>query len=123
MGWTAEGSEFQVPVGVRFFSPPHHPDQFWGPHSLLHNGYWRAVSLRVQQQGYEDDHSHLVSRLRIVELYFHFSIHLHGVVLNKVSPKMLPYSCVYHPHNLCTQLWSIIQYFISATCFDDIGHH
>jgi hypothetical protein len=31
-------SGVQVPVGARFFSSPRHPDQFWGPPSLLSNG-------------------------------------------------------------------------------------
>jgi hypothetical protein len=30
----------RVSVGARFFSSPHHPDQFWGPSSLLSRGYW-----------------------------------------------------------------------------------
>jgi hypothetical protein len=30
----------RVPIESRIFSSPRHPDQFWGPPSLLSNGYW-----------------------------------------------------------------------------------
>jgi hypothetical protein len=33
------GVEVRVPLGVRFFCSPRHPDGFWGPPSLLPNGY------------------------------------------------------------------------------------
>jgi hypothetical protein len=35
----SRGVGFRVPVGTRFFSSPRRPDQFWGPPSLLSNGY------------------------------------------------------------------------------------
>jgi hypothetical protein len=42
-----------------------------------------AVSPVVKQQGCEmTTHLHLVLRLRMVELYLHSPIHLHGMVLN-----------------------------------------
>jgi hypothetical protein len=34
------GVRVRVPVGSSIFSSPRHPDQFWGPPSLLSNGYW-----------------------------------------------------------------------------------
>jgi hypothetical protein len=34
----------QVLVGPRFFSSPRHQDQFWGPCSLLSNGYQDSFS-------------------------------------------------------------------------------
>jgi hypothetical protein len=37
-GWVT-GVGARVPVGSRIFSSPHHPDRFWGPPSLLSNGY------------------------------------------------------------------------------------
>jgi hypothetical protein len=37
--WTAERSEFESRE-ARIFSSPCHPDRFWGPPSLLSNGYW-----------------------------------------------------------------------------------
>jgi hypothetical protein len=52
-GW---GVRVRVPVGARFFSP-HRPDWFWGPPSLLSNGYWVASSLEVKRPGREADHS------------------------------------------------------------------
>jgi hypothetical protein len=45
-----------------------------------------AVSLGVKRPLREADHVHLVPRLRMVELYLHFPIRLHGAVLNKLSP-------------------------------------
>jgi hypothetical protein len=44
-----------------------------------------ALSQGVKRQGREADHSHhLVPRLGMVELYLHFSICLHGIVLNYI---------------------------------------
>jgi hypothetical protein len=34
-----------VPVGSRIFSSPHHPDQLWGPPSLLYKGHRRSFLL------------------------------------------------------------------------------
>jgi hypothetical protein len=39
------GVGVRVPVRVRFFSSPRHPDRFWGPPSILSNGY-RGLLLR-----------------------------------------------------------------------------
>jgi hypothetical protein len=33
------GVRFRVPIGARFFSSPQGPDRFWGPPTLLSNGY------------------------------------------------------------------------------------
>jgi hypothetical protein len=38
-GLDGRGVGVRVPVGSRFFSPPLPPDRFWGPSSLLSNGY------------------------------------------------------------------------------------
>jgi hypothetical protein len=50
-GWTT-GVGVQVLVGSRIFSSPCHPDRFWGPPSLLSNGY-----RGVKRPGCEADHS------------------------------------------------------------------
>jgi hypothetical protein len=39
------GVGVQVPAGARVFSSPRCPDRFWGPPSLLSNGY-RGLFLR-----------------------------------------------------------------------------
>jgi hypothetical protein len=62
---------------ARLFSSPHCPDQLWCPPSLVSSGYRRAVSPAVKRPGHEADHSHLVLRSRIVELYLHSTIY-HG---------------------------------------------
>jgi hypothetical protein len=50
--------------GWEFSSPPH-PDQLWGPPSLLSNGY-QGPSLGVKQQDVKmTTHLHLVLRSRI----------------------------------------------------------
>jgi hypothetical protein len=51
-----------IPSSARFFSSPQHPDQLWGPLSLLSNG----------------THLHLVPRSTKVELYLYSPICLHG---------------------------------------------
>jgi hypothetical protein len=43
--------------GWEFFSSPLCPDRFWGPPSLLSNGYQGALSLGVKRPGREADHS------------------------------------------------------------------
>jgi hypothetical protein len=49
------GVGVRVPVGVRVFSSPHRPDWFWGPPSLLSNGYWTLPS-GVKRPACEADH-------------------------------------------------------------------
>jgi hypothetical protein len=46
------GVRVRFPIGARIFSFPRRPDQFWGPPSLLSNGYPRVLS-----PGREADHS------------------------------------------------------------------
>jgi hypothetical protein len=49
-----------------------------GPSSLLSNGY-------LGKSGREEKlttHPHLVAKPRMVELYLHFPIYLHGVMIN-----------------------------------------
>jgi hypothetical protein len=62
--WTVrKTNEVQIPHSVLLgfhavFSSPPSPDRFWGPPSLLSNGYWwGALSERVRRSGHEADHS------------------------------------------------------------------
>jgi hypothetical protein len=52
----SQGVRVQDPVGARFFSSICHPDWFWGPPSLLSNGYWGCFP-GIKKPGSEDDHS------------------------------------------------------------------
>jgi hypothetical protein len=54
-GLGSRGVGVRVPAGVRFFSSPHCPDQFWGPPSFLSSGYWGLFG--VNWPGHEADHS------------------------------------------------------------------
>jgi hypothetical protein len=44
----------RVPVGSKMFSSPRPTGRFWGPPSLLSNGYW-GLSPGVKRTGLEDD--------------------------------------------------------------------
>jgi hypothetical protein len=77
------GFGVRVPVESRIFSSPRRPDRFWGPPSLLPNGYRGLFPRGVKRPGREADHS--PTRVRdqeTVNLYRHFPIRLHGAVLN-----------------------------------------
>jgi hypothetical protein len=72
-----------IPGSTRFFSSPQRPDRLWSTSIHLPNGYpallprglgGRAVKLPT--------HRHLVLNSRMVELYLHSLICLHGIVLN-----------------------------------------
>jgi hypothetical protein len=67
--------------GKQIFSTPQHLDQLWGPPSLLSNGYHGMYS-RGKSSGDVKltTHLHLVPRSRMVELYLHSPICLHGIV-------------------------------------------
>jgi hypothetical protein len=73
-----------IPGSVRFFSFPQRPDRIWGPFCLLSPGYRGLCPPRIKRQGREADHSP-PSRSRMVELYLHCPICLHGILLNKLS--------------------------------------
>jgi hypothetical protein len=58
------------------------PDRFWGSPNLPSNGH-KGLPRGLSDWGVKlTVHLHLVPRSRKVELFFHFPIHLHGVVLN-----------------------------------------
>jgi hypothetical protein len=69
------------PSTGNIFSFPRRPDWFWGPHRLLCNGhrelFHRGVKLITLLQ--------LVLRSRMLELYTHSPIRLHGVMLNQLG--------------------------------------
>jgi hypothetical protein len=66
--------------GKRFFSSPRRPEQISYPMGTV------VPSKEEKRPGRElTTNLHLVPRSRMVELYFHFPIRLHGVVLNKLS--------------------------------------
>jgi hypothetical protein len=56
-GWTAR---VRFPAGARFFSSLQCSDRFWGPPTLLSNGY-RRLNPRVKREWREADHSPLSS--------------------------------------------------------------
>jgi len=82
MGWMIKSSS--PGRGWEFFSSPWHPDQIWGPPSLLSNGYQGIFHLGVKQPGSETDHSSpsSVNIKECMELYLHSPIHLCGMVLS-----------------------------------------
>jgi hypothetical protein len=72
-----------IPYSARFLSSPQHPHWLWGPPSLLSNGYCRLFPQGKSCRGMKlTTHIHLVPRSTKVELYFHFPIYFHGIVLN-----------------------------------------
>jgi hypothetical protein len=49
--------------GKRFFCTPEHPDQLWGPHSLLYNEYQQLFPQGYSGRGMKlTTHLHLVVR-------------------------------------------------------------
>jgi hypothetical protein len=71
--------------GKRHFSSPQALEWLWGPISLLYDGFQGSFP-EVNGWGVKlTTQLHLVSRLRMAELCFHFSIRLNGVVLKYVD--------------------------------------
>jgi hypothetical protein len=80
MGYGLDGQGLIPGRSKRFVSTPQHPR---GPPSLLSNGYRGPFPQGWSNQGVKPTtHLHLLLRSRMVELYFHSSVLLHGVVLN-----------------------------------------
>jgi hypothetical protein len=56
-GLDDRGVRVQVPVDLRIFSSPRHPDRLWGPLNLISNGVPGALSPGVKRPGREADYS------------------------------------------------------------------
>jgi hypothetical protein len=70
-----------IPSRVKIYFSPQHPDRLWDPPSLLSNGYGGLLSRRYSGQDMNlTTHFHVVPRSRMVEIYLHSLIRLHGVV-------------------------------------------
>jgi hypothetical protein len=98
MGYGLDGPG-SIPGGARFFFPPQRPDRFWGPPSLLSNGYGELNPRGVKQSSGGVNlttHLHLVPRPRKMELYLHSPICLHGILLNWLSTGTLLFSYLLH---------------------------
>jgi hypothetical protein len=78
-GLDIQGVGVRVNVESRIFSSPRFPDRLWGPPNLLSSGYRGA-----EWQKREGDHSLSATTggQVNVDLYIHFPIRLHGVMLN-----------------------------------------
>jgi hypothetical protein len=78
------GVGVRVPVGLRIFSSPRRPDRLCGPPNLLSYGYRGLFPRGVKRPVREADHSPTASAevKENVDLYIHYPIRLHGVVLN-----------------------------------------
>jgi hypothetical protein len=57
MGYRLDGWGSIPGRGKRFFSSPQRPEKFWGPSSLISNGYRWVVFARVKRSERESDHS------------------------------------------------------------------
>jgi hypothetical protein len=55
-GLDDRGVGVRVPVGARIFTTPCRPDWFWGPPSIVTNGYRRFFIRGVKRQGRDADH-------------------------------------------------------------------
>jgi hypothetical protein len=81
-GLDGQGFGVRVPVGARIFASPCPPDFLYGPPNLLSNGYMGFFLQGCSSKGVKlNTHLQLVPRSR-VDLYNHYPIRLHGVVLN-----------------------------------------
>jgi hypothetical protein len=72
-----------IPGTARFFFSQQRPDRFWGPLSLLANGFRELFPWRYRCRSVKlTTHLHLVPTSRMVELYLHSPIRLHDIVFN-----------------------------------------
>jgi hypothetical protein len=60
-GLNSRGLGVRVPVEGRFCSSSRRPGRFWGPPSVLSNGYRGFFPPGVKRQGREANHSHTTS--------------------------------------------------------------
>jgi hypothetical protein len=69
--------------GNRVFSSLQRLDRLWGETNLLYNGYWEFFLRGKSGRGVKlTTNFNTAPRSGVAELYLHFSIRLHGVVLN-----------------------------------------
>jgi hypothetical protein len=54
--WVTDELWFKCSGSKRIFSSPEHPDQLWGPPSLLVKGYQGLITLGIKLLGHEADH-------------------------------------------------------------------
>jgi hypothetical protein len=109
MGWTAR-VRFQT--GTRFSSSP---ERLWSPLSLLYNGNWEQFPWEYRGRGVKlTTHLHLVSRLRMMEMYFHSTIRLSGVVLNELSTRTTLLE-IYRPHCRAPNMFGSLCFTKSTT--------
>jgi hypothetical protein len=78
MGYGVDGRRSISGTGKRFFSILQRPDRLWGSRSLLSNRYQGFFPWAVKPT----IHLHPVPRSRMMELYLHSHICLHGAVPN-----------------------------------------
>jgi hypothetical protein len=72
-----------IPGGERFFSSLKRQERLWGELSLLSNGFQGLFLRRKSGWGVKlTTHLHLAPRSKMVKLYLHSPIRLHGVVLD-----------------------------------------
>jgi hypothetical protein len=64
--------------GKRFVPSPHRPDRLWGPTKLLSDGYRGFFPTGQSGRGVKLTTPHLLPRSRMMELYLHSPLHLHG---------------------------------------------
>jgi len=70
MGWVIGG--LSPGRGWEFFSTSLHPDQLWGPLSLLSNDYQGSFNMGKRGQGVKlTAHLHLVQGQECMEVYLH----------------------------------------------------
>jgi hypothetical protein len=79
----------RVPVASRILSSPRRPDRLWDPPGLLANGYRGLFLKGYSGRGVKlTTHLELVPNLRMVDLYIHSPIRLHGLVLTLLSTRI-----------------------------------
>jgi hypothetical protein len=85
-GYGLDGKSLIPCRSKKYFSIAQLRDRLWGPTSLLLSyGNQTLFPPEVKWPGCQTDHSYLVPRSVMMELYLHSSTCFHGVVLNSLS--------------------------------------